>query len=88
MSLDAPRGRYKTANLPVSGFGSSRGSQLLGGSFNGHNDMISTNTIQNSSGIQTGPAWLENDAAGSALELQYPFMNHHQMHTYCILPYD
>ncbi|KAF8718176.1 hypothetical protein HU200_025667 [Digitaria exilis] len=65
VSLDAPRGRYKTANLPVSGFGSSRGSQLLGGSYNGHNDMISTNTIQNISGIQSGPAWLENDAAAS-----------------------
>ncbi|CAN6307797.1 unnamed protein product [Urochloa humidicola] len=66
VSLDAPRGRYKTANLPVSGFGSSRGSQLLGGSHNGHHDMISTNTLQNIAGIQTGPAWLENDAAASA----------------------
>ncbi|KAL6649327.1 hypothetical protein ACP70R_013551 [Stipagrostis hirtigluma subsp. patula] len=66
VSLDAPRGRYKMTNLPVSGLGSSRGSQLLGGSFNGHHDMISTNTLQNIAGIQTGPTWLESDAAASA----------------------
>ncbi|KAG2554338.1 hypothetical protein PVAP13_9KG616300 [Panicum virgatum] len=66
VSLDAPRGRYKTTNLPVSGLGSSRGSQLLGGSYNGHHDIISTNALQNIAGIQAGPAWLENDAAASA----------------------
>ncbi|XP_062210094.1 polyadenylate-binding protein-interacting protein 7-like isoform X3 [Phragmites australis] len=66
VSLDAPRGRYKAANLPVSGLGSSRGSQLLGGLYNGHHDMISTNTPQNISGIQTGPTWFESDAAASA----------------------
>jgi hypothetical protein len=70
VSLDSPRGRYKAANLPVSGLGSSRGSQLLGGSYNGH-DGISTNTLQNIAGIQTRPAWLESDVAGSVLELQY-----------------
>lgn len=69
VSLDSPRGRYKAANLPVSGLGSSRGSQLLGGSYNGH-DGISTNTLQSIAGIQTGPAWLESDFAGSALEIQ------------------
>ncbi|XP_062216590.1 polyadenylate-binding protein-interacting protein 7-like isoform X2 [Phragmites australis] len=63
LSLDAPRGRYK--NLPVSGLGSSRGSQLLVGSYNGHHDMISTSTLQNIAGIQTGPAWLESDAAAN-----------------------
>jgi len=62
-------------SLPVPGLGSSRGSQLLGGSYNGNHDMISTNTLQNMAGIQTGPAWLESDAAGSALELQYTFHN-------------
>ncbi|KAM0867288.1 hypothetical protein ACQ4PT_042059 [Festuca glaucescens] len=36
LSLDSPRGRYKTTNLPVLGLGSSRGSQLLGGSYNGN----------------------------------------------------
>ncbi|KAG2543022.1 polyadenylate-binding protein-interacting protein 7-like isoform X3 [Panicum virgatum] len=66
VSLDAPRGRYKTTNLQISGFGSSRGSQLLGGSYNGHHDIVSTNTLQNIAGIQAGPAWLENDAAASA----------------------
>lgn len=66
VSLDAPRGRYKTTNLPVPGLGSSRGSQLLGGSYNGQHDMISTNALQNIAGIQTGPAWLETDAAASA----------------------
>ncbi|KAK3148207.1 hypothetical protein QOZ80_3BG0292120 [Eleusine coracana subsp. coracana] len=65
ISLEPPRGRYKAANLPVSGLGSSRGSQLLGGSYNGH-DGISTNTLHNIAGIQTGPAWLETDLAASA----------------------
>ncbi|KAM0867287.1 hypothetical protein ACQ4PT_042059 [Festuca glaucescens] len=42
LSLDSPRGRYKTTNLPVLGLGSSRGSQLLGGSYNGnHGNMFS-----------------------------------------------
>ncbi|XP_066384052.1 polyadenylate-binding protein-interacting protein 7-like isoform X8 [Miscanthus floridulus] len=66
ISLDVPRGRYKMTSLPVPGLGSSRGSQLLGGSYNGNHDMISTNTLQNMAGIQTGPAWLESDAAASA----------------------
>jgi hypothetical protein len=70
VSLDSPRGWYKAANLPVSGLGSSRGSQLLGGLYHAH-DGILTNTLQNIAGIQTGPAWLENDLAGSVLELQY-----------------
>ncbi|KAL6867227.1 hypothetical protein ACP4OV_015251 [Aristida adscensionis] len=65
ISLDGSRGRYKTTNLPDSGLGSSRGSQLLGGSFDGHHDMISTNTLRDISGIQTGPAWLESDTAAS-----------------------
>ncbi|XP_021304158.1 polyadenylate-binding protein-interacting protein 7 isoform X3 [Sorghum bicolor] len=66
ISLDVPRGRYKMTSLPVPGLGSSRGSQLLGGSYNGNHDMISTNTLQNMAGIQTGPAWLESDAAANA----------------------
>ncbi|AQL09285.1 CTC-interacting domain 7 [Zea mays] len=65
VSLDVPRGRYKTTSLPVPGLGSSRGYQLLGGSYNGNHDMISTNTPQNMAGIQTGPAWLESDAEAS-----------------------
>ncbi|ONL94233.1 CTC-interacting domain 7 [Zea mays] len=64
ISLDVPRGRYKTTSLPVPGLGSSRGSQVLGGPYNGNHDMISTNTLQNMAGIQTGAAWLETDAAG------------------------
>jgi hypothetical protein len=85
VSLDAPRGRYKTANVPISGFGSSRGSQLLGDSYNGHHDMISTNTLQNIAGIQTGPAWLENAAAaGSALKLQYAFYEPFPNHMVCM----
>ncbi|WVZ55690.1 hypothetical protein U9M48_006318 [Paspalum notatum var. saurae] len=66
VSLDVPRGRYKATNLPVPGLGSSRSSQLLGGSYNGQHDMISTNNLQNIAGIQTGPAWLESDAAATA----------------------
>jgi len=66
ISLDVPRGRYKMTSLPVPGLGSSRGSQLLGGSYNENHDMISTNTLQNMAGIQTGPAWLESDAAANA----------------------
>jgi hypothetical protein len=73
VSLDSPRGWYNVANLPVSGLGSSRGSQLLGGSYNAH-DENSTNTLQNIAGIQTGPAWLENDLAGSVLKLQYDLL--------------
>jgi hypothetical protein len=46
---------------------------VLGGPYNGNHDMISTNTLQNMAGIQTGAAWLESDAAGSARELQYTF---------------
>ncbi|TVU48202.1 hypothetical protein EJB05_07830 [Eragrostis curvula] len=59
VSMDSPRGRYKAANLPVSGLGSLRGSQLLGGSYNGHDG------ISNIAGIQMGRAWLESDAAAS-----------------------
>ncbi|ONL94236.1 CTC-interacting domain 7 [Zea mays] len=65
ISLDVPRGRYKTTSLPVPGLGSSRGSQVLGGPYNGNHDMISTNTLQNMAGIQTGAAWLETDAAAN-----------------------
>jgi len=56
----------------------------LGGSYNGHHDIISTNALQNIAGIQAGPAWLENHAAGSALDLQYAFMNRYQMHVACL----
>ncbi|KAG8073697.1 hypothetical protein GUJ93_ZPchr0006g44014 [Zizania palustris] len=65
ISLDAPRGRFKTTNMPVSGLGSSRGSQLMGSSYNGNNDMVSNNTLQNIAGVQTGPAWLETDTAAN-----------------------
>ncbi|KQK23316.1 polyadenylate-binding protein-interacting protein 7 isoform X3 [Brachypodium distachyon] len=65
VSLDSPRGRYKTTNLPVSGLGSSRGSQLLSGSYNGNHDMISNNALQNITGVQTGPSWLETDATAN-----------------------
>ncbi|KAG8097085.1 hypothetical protein GUJ93_ZPchr0013g34570 [Zizania palustris] len=65
VSLDAPRGKYKTTNLPVSGLGSSRGSQLMGSSYNGNHDMVSNNTLQNIAGVQTGPAWLETDTAAN-----------------------
>ncbi|KAK1652520.1 hypothetical protein QYE76_070325 [Lolium multiflorum] len=65
LSLDSPRGRYKTTNLPVLGLGSSRGSQLLGGSYNGNHGMVSNNTLQNAAGVQTGPTWLETDATAN-----------------------
>jgi len=65
LSLDSPRGRYKTTNLPVPGLGSSRGSQLLGGSYNGNHDMVSNNTLQNAPGVQTGPTWLETDSTAN-----------------------
>jgi len=63
LSLDSPRGRYN--NLPVPGLGSSRGSQLLGGSYNGNHDMVSNNSVQNAAGVQTGPTWLETDATAN-----------------------
>ena len=75
LSLDSPRGRYKTTNLPVPGLGSSRGSQLLGGSYNGNHDMVSNNTLQNAAGVQTGPTWLETDSTGSVFELKYMFFH-------------
>jgi hypothetical protein len=75
LSLDSPRGRYKTTNLPVLGLGSSRGSQLLGGSYNGNHGMVSNNTLQNAAGVQTGPTWLETDATGSVVELCYMFFS-------------
>ncbi|KAF0891321.1 hypothetical protein E2562_009490, partial [Oryza meyeriana var. granulata] len=65
ISLDASRGRYNTTNLPVSGLGSSRGSQLMASSFNGNHDMVANNTMQNIAGLQTGPAWLETDTAAN-----------------------
>uniref|UniRef100_A0A0E0CW68 Smr domain-containing protein n=1 Tax=Oryza meridionalis TaxID=40149 RepID=A0A0E0CW68_9ORYZ len=65
ISLDAPRGRYNTTNLPVSGLGSSRGSQFMASSFNGNHDIVSNNTLQNIAGVQTGPAWLETDTAAN-----------------------
>uniref|UniRef100_A0A287PQQ9 Uncharacterized protein n=1 Tax=Hordeum vulgare subsp. vulgare TaxID=112509 RepID=A0A287PQQ9_HORVV len=65
LSLDSSRGRYKTTNLPVTSLGSSRGSHLLAGPYNGNHDMISNNTLQNIAGVQTGPTWLDTDATGS-----------------------
>uniref|UniRef100_A0A0D9VQ90 Smr domain-containing protein n=1 Tax=Leersia perrieri TaxID=77586 RepID=A0A0D9VQ90_9ORYZ len=65
ISLDAPRGRYNTTNLPVSGLGSSRGSHLMANSFNGNHDIVANNTLQNIAGVQTGPAWLETDTAAN-----------------------
>uniref|UniRef100_A0ACD5WDE8 Uncharacterized protein n=1 Tax=Avena sativa TaxID=4498 RepID=A0ACD5WDE8_AVESA len=59
LSLDSPRGRYKATNLPVPGLGSSRGS------YNGNHDMVSSNTLHNAAGVQTGPTWLETDVAAN-----------------------
>nr|XP_051187573.1 polyadenylate-binding protein-interacting protein 7-like isoform X5 [Lolium perenne] len=42
-----------------------RGSQMLGGSYNGNHGMVSNNTLQNAAGVQTGPTWLETDATAS-----------------------
>ncbi|XP_044982823.1 polyadenylate-binding protein-interacting protein 7-like isoform X2 [Hordeum vulgare subsp. vulgare] len=65
LSLDSSRGRYKTTNLPVTSLGSSRGSHLLAGPYNGNHDMISNNTLQNIAGVQTGPTWLDTDATAN-----------------------
>lgn len=37
----------------------------MASSFNGNHDIVSNNTLQNIAGVQTGPAWLEADTAGS-----------------------
>ncbi|XP_047089542.1 polyadenylate-binding protein-interacting protein 7-like isoform X4 [Lolium rigidum] len=42
-----------------------RGSQLLGGSYNGNHGMVSNSTLQNTAGVQTGPTWLETDATAN-----------------------